>query len=406
MQTNNEPSQINNYGAGYNWLEANIAGLIEFLQELVATPSQNGVDTEQAAAELIARKLTEFGFEPQLLGDPTRPSVLCDFAPRQPDHKTLWLEAPLDTVVAGERESWQHEPFAAAIVEGKMYGRGSADCKAAIAIFVYVAAALRQTGLKPGGNLVLGFDADEQGGAFTGIKTLLEQVGRVDACIIGYPGNDEIAIAARGFLRLRITTTGQSAHTGMRTNEQYANAISLMARLIIALENLPMSYATSELFWFGPRLTVAQISGGSAINVVPEKCEIGVDLRLVPGQTQAGVLAEISTQLDTSLGPEIVAQRVRVLPYQYEPAYASPANSTIVQTLKANAEAILAKEIKLVASGPSNIGNVVGNRQIDTINGFGATGQNVHAANEYIEVDSLLPIAKVYLKTILDYLDG
>ena len=391
------------YRAGAGWLEVNEAALIDFLRELVATPSQNGVDTEQAAAELIASKLAEYGFEPHLLGDPARPSVLCDYLPRQAAKKTLWLEAPLDTVVAGDPASWQHPPFAAKIVDGKMYGRGTADCKAGIAIFVYVAAALKQTGIDPGGNLVLGFDADEQGGAFTGIKTLLENVGRVDACIIGYPGNDEIAIAARGFLRLKITTTGQSAHTGMRTNEQYANAISLMARLIIALETLEMAYQPSELFWFGPRLTVAQITGGAAINVVPEKCEIGVDLRLVPGQTQETVLAEIRERLESELGVPVVASRITITPYQYEPAYASSPQSPIVQTLKANAETLLKKAIPLVASGPSNIGNVVGNRQIDTINGFGATGQHVHAANEFVEVASLLPVAKIYLKTVLDY---
>ncbi len=386
------------------WLEANIAELVDFLRQLIATPSQNGVDTEQEAAELIAAKLSQFGFAPRLLGDPTRPSVLCDYGPRRAARKTLWLEAPLDTVVAGERAAWDYDPFAAEIVDGRLYGRGAADCKAAIAIFVYVAAALRQAGIEPEGNLVLGFDADEQGGAFTGIKTLLEEVGSVDSCIIGYPGNDEIAIAARGFLRLKISTTGQSAHTGMRTNEQYANAISLMARLIVALEALEMAHTPSELFWFGPRLTIAQITGGAAINVVPEKCEIGVDLRLVPGQSQTTVLSEITACLQAVLGPEVFASRVQLTPYQYEPAYASPAESEIVQTLKANAEPILGKTIKLVASGPSNIGNVVGNRQIDTINGFGATGANVHAANEYVEVASLLPVAQVYLKTVLDYL--
>lgn len=392
--------------AGYRWLEEHSTQLLEFLQQLVATPSQNGVDTEQAVAELIAGRLQDFGFAPRLLGDPVRPSVLCDFAPRQTGRKTLWLEAPLDTVVAGDPANWQHNPFEAKVAEGRLYGRGAADCKAAIAVFVYVAAALKQTNTTPHGNLVLGFDADEQGGAFTGIKTLLEQVGLVDACIIGYPDNKEIAIGARGFLRLKISTSGQSAHTGLPSAQQHLNAISLMARLVVALEELKFSYAPDDLFWFGPRLTVAQVQGGAAINVVPESCEIRVDIRLVPGQSRETVLAEIEAQLAQTLGAETVAERVRIEAYQYEPAYASPPDAEIVQTLKANAEAELGRSIALIASGPSNIGNVVGNRSIDTINGFGATGKGVHAANEYVEVASLLPVAKIYLKTVLDYLQS
>ncbi len=394
------------YKAGLAWLTAQADHMQAFLSQLVAMPSQNGVDTEEALARLISQKLIEFGFGPQLVGDPARPSVLCQFAPRQFGRPTLWLEAPLDTVVAGDRANWRHDPFGAVVEEGRMYGRGVADCKAAIAVFVFLAAALRQTGATLDGNLVLGFDADEQGGAFTGIKTLLEKVGSVDACIIGYPGNTEIAIAARGFLRLRLRTTGQSAHTGKRTKEQYANAISLMARAVVALEELQMSYSPSDLFWFGPRLTVAQISGGAAINVVPEQCESAVDIRLVPGQTQEGVLAEIRTALEKGLGAETLASNIEIQPYQYEPAYASPGDSPIVQILQAQAEEILGRKVGLVASGPSNIGNVVGNRGIDTVNGFGAAAGGIHASNEYIEVDSLLPVAQVYLKTVLTYLNG
>jgi succinyl-diaminopimelate desuccinylase len=392
------------YSRGYRWLEAHSGDLLNFLQKLVQTPSQNGIDTERAMVELIVAELGGFGFKPQLFGNPERPSLLCDYAPRQENARTLWLEAPLDTVVSGDPANWSHAPFAAEIHDGRLFGRGAADCKAGIAITVYVTAALKAEGYKLKGNLLLGYDADEQGGAFTGIKTLLENCGKVDACIIGYPGNDEIAVAARGFLRLKISTSGQSAHTGMRTGESYENAISLMAEIVNALEKLHMRHKKSKLFWFGPRLTVAQISGGAAINVVPEKCEIGVDIRLVPGQTKESVLEEIDQWLRKKLGEVVFSRRVKIEPYQYEPPYVTADSRPIVKTLRTAAKELLDKKIPLVASGPSNIGNVIGNRDIDTINGFGASGANVHAADEYVMVDSLVPVAKVYLKTVIDYL--
>lgn len=58
----------------------------------------------------------------------------------------------------------------------------------------------------------------------------------------------------------------------------------------------------------------------------------------------------------------------------------------------------------MVASGPSNVGNIIGNKGIDTISGFGVDGGRFHSENEFIYVKMLVPVAKVYAQTILDFL--
>ena len=96
--------------------------------------------------------------------------------------------------------------------------------------------------------------------------------------------------------------------------------------------------------------------------------------------------------------------RVELKPYLYELAFQTSEKSEIVKILKKNAQEILNKKVKLIASGASNVGNIIGNRGIDTISGFGVDGDNFHSENEFIFVNSIIPVAKVYLKTILDFL--
>jgi acetylornithine deacetylase/succinyl-diaminopimelate desuccinylase-like protein len=142
--------------------------IIEFLQQLVSIPS---VESERAIATCIDQKLTELGFEPRLLGDSEHPSVICHHQAATAT-KTIWLQSHLDTAPVGERTQWQHNPFAGTIVDDRVYGRGVADSKAAlaklsegIALFIYLAKALRDSP-EFNGSLFLGFDAQEESAAF------------------------------------------------------------------------------------------------------------------------------------------------------------------------------------------------------------------------------------------------
>lgn len=146
------------------------------------------------------------------------------------------------------------------------------------------------------GQLIVGFDSDEESGNFTGFKNLIKEIGHVDSAIIGYPGINEIVIGSRGFLRLKITTYGKSAHSGSR-GKKGINAILKMNKIITTVSKLKLTYKKDPLFWFGPKITISQIFGGRAINIVPDECSINVEIRLVPGQTKQQVLKEIEKAL-------------------------------------------------------------------------------------------------------------
>ena len=268
--------------------------IVDFTHQLVATPSQNFIDSESGVADLVFEKLKDFNFKPEIVGPKEHPSVICHIKKKN-SSKTIWLESCLDTVPAGDTAKWEYPPFEAKIVGNKMYGRGTADSKVAIALFSYLAKELSED-KNFSASIFLGFDADEQTGNFTGVREVIKQAPKVDVCILGYQGINEISIGARGWLRLKISTIGKSAHTGSRTNKG-ANAIHAMGKVINTIASLNLEQKTEPFFEFGSSINFSQINGGGAINIVPDKCEANLDIRLLPSQTKDEILETIKSKI-------------------------------------------------------------------------------------------------------------
>ncbi len=276
-----------------------------------------------------------------------------------------------------------------------MYGRGVADSKVAIALFSYLAKELSED-KNFNASIFLGFDADEQTGNFTGVREVIKHASKADVCILGYQGINEISIGARGWLRLKISTIGKSAHTGSRTNKGI-NAIHTMGKVINMIASLNLGQKTEPFFEFGSSLNISRINGGVAINIVPDKCEANIDIRLLPSQTKDEILDTIKSKID-----ELKIQyNLEVL--QYERSFLTNPKNSFVQILKNNASEVLKKEIPLVASGQGSVGNVVSKLEIPIVNAFGVDSDNVHAPNEWINIDTIPEIFEIYRKSLIEF---
>ena len=199
------------------------------------------------------------------------------------------FEAHLDTVAA---EGMTVPPFEGLIEDGRLYGRGACDVKGGLAAMMMALARVAQ-GEPPPRTVVLVAAADEEylhGGA----RRFLEDSGPVEAAVIGEPTRLRVIIAHKGALRVRVITHGVSAHSS--NPEQGTNAVYRMARVVTALEDFAQSLSEREPHPLvgGPTLSVGTIRGGAAVNVVPERCEIMVDRRLIPGETPAQALDDIA----------------------------------------------------------------------------------------------------------------
>ena len=374
--------------------------IITFTKRLVEIPSQNGIDSEKRIADFIFKKLSSFGFFPKIIGRKKHLSVFCKVS-KNPKGKTIWLESCLDTVSVGDVSKWKYPPLKATIRGSKMYGRGVADSKIGIAIFCYLAKELYDNpDFK--GNIILGFDANEQGGEYSGIRDIVKtQKPKADVCVLGYQGIDEISIGMRGWLRLKIVTKGESAHTGSRSKKGN-NAIHQMVEVITALRRLDFGDKKEPFFDYGSVFNISLVKGGIAINIVPDECEIKIDIRFLPSQTKQEILDKISKTLKelrekkSSIYYEIEFLRC-------EPSFLTNPKDKFVKLLQKTAQDELKTKIPLVTSGAGSVGSVITELNIPIINCFGCENGNVHAPNEWVDIKTLPIVFETYKKAILGF---
>lgn len=228
-------------------------------------------------------------------------------------HETILLDAHQDTVpVTG----MTIEPFTPNIVDGRLYGRGAADVKGGMAAmlcaFARLASDKESTGSRPNGpNVVMSCTCDEESTA-AGMRDLVTYWSPESkrcrllreppsVAIVAEPTELNCIVAHRGVQRFQIVAQGRACHSSEPDNGD--NAIYRMARLLQQLETLSRQLSKSKLghhLCGGPTLSVGRIDGGSAVNIVPERCVIEVDRRLVPGECPERVFAELKAELEAS----------------------------------------------------------------------------------------------------------
>ena len=381
-------------------ISANADSMIELLGELVSHPSQGGIDSPQPLLNVISNWLDGQGIAHHWLrGDNGDPLGIWGEIKGQRNGPTYLLNACADTAPFGERATWRHPPDRPTIEDGWMYGRGSADSKAGIAVFCHILADLAQDREPFAGSLGFVFDAEEHTGAFSGIYSYMRLRGSepIAGVMIGYPGNDRLVTGGRGFLRARLTIHGVSAHSGASGN-QGVNAIERAAVLMNLLSTQPLP-TSDEAFALPPRITVTGLRGGGSYSLVPDHCELELDIRLTPAFTdvQARQLVEklVAQEESTSLTP-----RTDIMWQTGWPAYRLDPTRPMVQALAAAAAKAFGHDVPTAVVGPSSIANYLSTLGIPATAGLGVTYRDIHAPNECVRLDSLAPTFSAYREAL------
>jgi acetylornithine deacetylase/succinyl-diaminopimelate desuccinylase family protein len=373
--------------------------VVRLLQDLIRIPSVIDVQPEQAIAEFVGEYLRGIGasveFEEVL---PQRPNVIGRIG--TPGERTLLLNAHMDVVPPGN--GWTRDPFAAELVDGKIYGRGATDDKGPLAAMLAATAALATSGVPLKGELVMCAVVDEENYS-RGSKQLMTHL-RGTMGIVGESSGGDVIIAHKGSLRPLLEVTGRAGHTSKP--EAAVNAISKMARVVQAVDefHLELRKRTHPLTG-AASCAISRIHGGVQDNVIPDQCTALLDRRMIPGEREADAIAEFEA-LFARLHDEDPTLNVRIshlVPTTGGAAAVEP-DSEVATTVQAAARDVLGREPKLTGlGGACDMVHLVDAGVPTVVFGPGDDDQ-AHQPDEHIEVKDLVEAAKVYLLVALRYL--
>lgn len=280
-----------------------VDALVEATRALVAADSSNPPGREREVATVARRLLEPLGVDvTEIEPAPGRVSLVATVGACNGSRPVLLVNGHLD-VVPADPGSWSRDPFAGEIDDGRLYGRGAADMKGGIAAAIEALAAVRRSPAGvPACDLVFHLVADEEAGGRLGTAELVARgLVHADACIDPEPTGLAVCIAERGLLQAVVTVHGVPAHAS--EPHRGVSAIEKAARVVLALHGA--DFGEEHPLLGRPSANVGLIEGGSAFNVVAERCTLGIDRRLLPGATRDGAVASIRERIDALGDPDL-----------------------------------------------------------------------------------------------------
>ncbi len=379
--------------------------VVEICRALVRAESMNPPGDEREVAKASERILAGLGLPAEFVEPlPNRTSTLSSWGGAAGQGtKTLLFNGHYDVVPVPDAEHWEHGPFDADVVDGKLYGRGSADMKAGIAACLAAVAALQRAKLDPKGRLVMHFVADEEALGTHGTKFLVAN-GYCDGAteaLVGEPTNMHLVPAERGAVWLRILTEGVSAHGS--TPRLGTNAIDHMAAVIRAVGG--MRFKKLHEILGAPTINIGTIHGGSKVNMVPDRCEIEIDRRTIPGETTDEIVAEFEAALAVARQdvPELKA-RIEV-DDGAEPSE-TPDGTSLVGLVNEARGAFSIEGSEVGYSGATDARFLINQGNIPSIVFGPGDPMRAHTTGEFVETSQLVDATHAYAYLFARFLDA
>ncbi|MEX2121964.1 MAG: M20 family metallopeptidase [Pirellulales bacterium] len=378
--------------------------LVRTLSDLVAIPSMNPMGRGLTGPDYFEYRVTEYleqlfnglglAWQRQTI-EPRRDNIIARLdgdVPATEGGALILLEAHQDTVPV---DGMTIEPFAPAVRDGRLYGRGACDIKGGMTAMLGAVARLaeeRPTGMP---TVLMACTVNEEHG-YSGASELASLWApgarsivprKPDAAIVAEPTDLDVVIAHKGAVRWRARTQGRAAHSSRP--EAGENAIYKMARVLEALE----AYA-GQLRQSGRRhplcgratLSVGMIQGGLSVNTVPDACVIEIDRRVLPGEEPADAYREVIEFVAGHVPSGLAVQHER--PYLSGNPLPDDQNGPLADRLVATLRAALGRGEKIGVAYGTNAAKIAADGVPSVVFGPGSIEQ-AHTADEWLSIDEL-----------------
>lgn len=369
--------------------------VLDVLSELVRIPSVNPALDEDGTgearvADLAANWFRQRGIEASIEEPlPGRPNVVARVG--DGNGPTLVLCGHLDTVSA---RGMTIHPFEPRVDGRRLFGRGSYDMKGGVAAIMAAAAAL--AGDEPPGTVIAALVSDEEFRS-VGASDFVRR-HRADGCILTEPSELDLVLAHKGFGWFEIETSGQAAH-GSRW-DLGESAVGKMGPIIAALEEFDRNVLRTRAHSLtGPAsLHCAMIEGGDGWSTYAPRCMLRVERRTIPGEDFDDVEDEIRGLVDR-VDPTASIRTVFARP----PSSCSR-DEAIARCVRASAESVLGQAPREIGVAYWMDAALFAEAGIPAVN-IGPSGEGAHAAEEWVDVDSVAACAEILVRSARAFME-
>lgn len=376
--------------------------LIAFCQKMIQAKSYSG--HEDQVVEEMKRFCDQEGFTDVHVDK--YGNCICHIKGKQPGPKLLF-DGHMDTVPVPDESAWEHNPFGAEIIDGKMYGRGTSDMKGALSSMLAAAIFYAKDCDYnfPGDIYVAGVVHEE---CFEGVAAReISAYVKPDYVVIGEASQLNIKIGQRGRGELQVETFGVPAHSA--NPEKGINAVYKMCKVIEAIRGLK---PTNHPVLGDGILELVDIKSSPypGASVVPDYCRATYDRRLLVGETKESVLAPIQELLDQMMKEDAELKAKvsfvemeekcytgnQIRSERFFPGWLYDENEPFVQAVYQEMKALGLNPTITNYNFCTNGSHYAGEAGIKTL-GIGPSKENLaHTINEYIEIEQLVKVTESY----------
>lgn len=365
-------------------------------QDLIRCPSVTPNDA--GALDALEKALTSIGFQCTRLPfcEEGTPDIDNLFARRGTKEPHICYAGHTDVVPIGDPNDWKHDPFAATIEDGILYGRGTSDMKCSIAAFVAAVSEIDNFD----GSISLLITGDEEGPAVNGtvkmLKWLKDNNQLPDACIVGEPTNtNEIGemakIGRRGSLNGSLTVHGTQGHVAYQHLAD--NPIPRLVKILNALNDWEIDQGNE--FFAPSNLEVVTIDvGNDASNVIPMNATAKFNIRFNSEQN-----SEKLTRIITEIC-NLYSDRHTLDINVSGDSFLTP-KGDLSDLIENAIRDVIGKTVEFSTTGGTSDARFIKN--YCPVIEFGLINKTIHQVNECAKVSDIILLKDIYLALIRKY---
>lgn len=365
----------------------------QLLAEQSITPDDKNCQT------IIANRLKQLGFTIEEMHFGDTKNIWARLGTQSP---VLCFAGHTDVVPTGDVNKWTFEPFTPTEHNGKLYARGAADMKTAIACFVTACERFVAANPNFSGSLALLITSDEEGDAHDGTTKVVDALKQrhewIDYCIVGEPTavhqlGDTLKNGRRGSLSGSLTVHGKQGHIAyphLAKNPIHAAAPALA-------ELAATEWDTGNAYFPATSFQISNINGGTgATNVIPATVNVKFNFRFSTEQTESSLKTRVHEILDKHGLTYDLAWSLSGNPFLTEAGKLTEVAQNAIRE-------ICAVEAELSTTGGTSDGRFIKAIARELIE-LGFVNATIHQIDEHIEIDDIAKLSRVYEKMMTQLL--